>query len=420
MPVCITGMHRSGTSMVARLLNLCGLYLGPEDKMMPPKPDNPAGFWENIDFAILNEKILSQMGGRWHSPPPLTKEGWERGPAFNALKNEAIEVTRVFVDREPWGWKDPRTSLTLNFWNGLFPNLKLVICLRDPLAVASSLQKRNRLSEAYGLQLWLTYNERLLTTADSGQYVVTHYDAYFSNPKRESRRILEWLGWVVSEEVIDQACETVFLSLRHNQFTTQELLKKDIPSEVSSLYSDMCERANHICGSDCANEILTQMGEKINVEAQNAYEIAQGLINDSKDDEAIVALEKLLEVHPEHTLAHNDIGVLYFRRGDKERALKHFKSSLQLDPKNITARRNLADLYLNLGRIGEALQTYEEILSENAEDLESLLILGNLSYQVGRLEDAPVFYKKVLSIEPDNLAAKAALEALLNSEPMAS
>ena len=63
MPVCITGMHRSGTSMIARILNLCGLYLGPQDKMMPPKPDNPQGFWENIDLAVLNENILMHLGG---------------------------------------------------------------------------------------------------------------------------------------------------------------------------------------------------------------------------------------------------------------------------------------------------------------------------------------------------------------------
>ena len=36
MPLCVTGMHRSGTSMVARLLNVCGLDLGPEADLLPP------------------------------------------------------------------------------------------------------------------------------------------------------------------------------------------------------------------------------------------------------------------------------------------------------------------------------------------------------------------------------------------------
>ena len=35
MPICVAGMHRSGTSMVSRLLYQGGLYLGPDSEMMP-------------------------------------------------------------------------------------------------------------------------------------------------------------------------------------------------------------------------------------------------------------------------------------------------------------------------------------------------------------------------------------------------
>ena len=39
--VCIAGMHRTGTSMVARMLNLCGVYLGKEKDLIPSEKDNP-------------------------------------------------------------------------------------------------------------------------------------------------------------------------------------------------------------------------------------------------------------------------------------------------------------------------------------------------------------------------------------------
>ena len=45
-PICIAGAHRSGTSMVMRLLHECGLYLGAESDLMPAQADNPDGFWE--------------------------------------------------------------------------------------------------------------------------------------------------------------------------------------------------------------------------------------------------------------------------------------------------------------------------------------------------------------------------------------
>ena len=65
LPICIAGMHRSGTSMVARLLNLCGLYLGPESELSPPAPDNPEGYWENKHFVGINDRILAHLDAGW-------------------------------------------------------------------------------------------------------------------------------------------------------------------------------------------------------------------------------------------------------------------------------------------------------------------------------------------------------------------
>jgi len=68
MPICIAGMHRSGTSMVARLLRDCGLYLGPEEELgFDVRNGEP--HWENVRFVELNDEILNRLGGSWHNPP---------------------------------------------------------------------------------------------------------------------------------------------------------------------------------------------------------------------------------------------------------------------------------------------------------------------------------------------------------------
>ena len=54
MQVLITGMHRSGTSLVARLLAECGCFIGQPEDLMPPKPDNPEGFWELLAAFDIN------------------------------------------------------------------------------------------------------------------------------------------------------------------------------------------------------------------------------------------------------------------------------------------------------------------------------------------------------------------------------
>lgn len=42
--VCVIGMHRSGTSLVTRILNLLGVDLGPAEQLMAPYAvDNPKG-----------------------------------------------------------------------------------------------------------------------------------------------------------------------------------------------------------------------------------------------------------------------------------------------------------------------------------------------------------------------------------------
>ncbi len=106
MPVCIAGMHRSGTSMVARILNLLGVNIGPEDVVKRAGPDNEAGFWEDPQFVELNDELLAQAGGAWDDPPHID---W--GAArFDELRQRASCLIESFDPASPWGWKDPRNT----------------------------------------------------------------------------------------------------------------------------------------------------------------------------------------------------------------------------------------------------------------------------------------------------------------------
>src|SRR5215213_10338134 len=68
-PVAIVGMHRSGTSMVAKLLQQAGLNLGDEADLMPPADENPEGFYEHLQFVKLNDAVLNVAGAGWDCPP---------------------------------------------------------------------------------------------------------------------------------------------------------------------------------------------------------------------------------------------------------------------------------------------------------------------------------------------------------------
>ena len=131
VPICIAGMHRSGTSMVARLLQACGLFLGREEELGFDTNNGELHF-ENIPLVALNDQILSRLGGSWNNPPEFPT-GWEEMRQIEALTRQAKKLIRRLGMQNYWGWKDPRNSLTLPFWRRMVPDLRPVICLRNPL-----------------------------------------------------------------------------------------------------------------------------------------------------------------------------------------------------------------------------------------------------------------------------------------------
>ncbi len=243
MPICIAGMHRSGTSLIARLLNLCGVYLGQENELMPAGPANPEGYWENIYFSRINDSILERLEAGWDWPPEVAK-GWENDRRFEDLRLQAQELVARLNSHGLWGWKDPRNSVTLPFWQSIIPDLQVVLCVRNPLEVAESLSRRGSSSILFGLRLWQIYNQRLISDASRQVGVVTHYDAYFRDPRAELRRVLALLGMSASDEVIDAACTAVVPALRHGVRPPRDL--DCIPSDVLDLYLNLCAEGGQL------------------------------------------------------------------------------------------------------------------------------------------------------------------------------
>lgn len=115
-----------------------------------------------------------------------------------------------------WGWKDPRNCLTFAFWKRLVPDVKVVICIRNPLEVVHSLAKRQGFSLALSQGLWLTYYQTLLALVPPEERIVTYYESFFVDPKGELRRLLGWLGAPTDEEVVNRASAGTSPNLRHH------------------------------------------------------------------------------------------------------------------------------------------------------------------------------------------------------------
>jgi hypothetical protein len=241
MAICVAGMHRSGTSLVANLLRQCGLHLGHAEDLMPPAADNPDGYWENVRFVQFNDGLLEHLGGNWHSPPTLPP-GWQSWPLLGRFQEPGAELIRAVGTLEPWGWKDPRTSITLPFWRTLLPDLRAVICLRDPRQVALSLRRRGQFWPAFSMNLWLVYNRSALAALEPGRRVLTHFDTLCREPRSELRRLLDRLGLPVSDDLIEQALPTIKGHLRHDG-PSEELARLEVRPDVFDFYDEMYAEA---------------------------------------------------------------------------------------------------------------------------------------------------------------------------------
>jgi hypothetical protein len=192
--ICVLGMHRSGTSLVTRIVNLLGVELGiPADGLFTGE-DNVTGYWEHAGIVGINEQILARFGGCWEAPPQFPP-GWEYDPRLADLRCQARAIIEKFAGVKQWGWKDPRTCLTLPFWQALVTQpIAYVICMRSPLDVAASLEKRNGFAFEKSVGLWLAYMQSAIEHAALRPQLVVFYDDFLGDEERALRSLAQFLG----------------------------------------------------------------------------------------------------------------------------------------------------------------------------------------------------------------------------------
>ena len=221
-PVIVVGMHRSGTSATARVLNLLGLPTVPESDLMIPNHGNPDGYWESTTLSDFDDLLLSLEGASWSSPPPLPAAGEER--SLSEFKDAArTMIGRLFEDRTAWVWKDPRASLLLGLWRAAVPEATFVLVHRDPLDVASSLSRRDGLSRMHGLALWQRYVGSCLRGLTGAPVAVVAFEDLRTDPAASVRRLashLETLGVPVAWS--DSAWQSIRAAEPHKKATLTE------------------------------------------------------------------------------------------------------------------------------------------------------------------------------------------------------
>jgi hypothetical protein len=213
-PLIITGMHRSGTSLVTQWLYKCGLNVG--EDLMVANSGNEQGYFEDNDFVGLHETLLAledlpATGLTDRHLPPLSPE---RLLIISRLLNYKNDLNNQ------WGWKDPRTCLFLPVYRQLVPHARYIVVYRDYRVCVNSLIQRmlkdekarycnsgkryatqkwkwykrkrvlnsllHRHTEQF-LKVWIRYNEEILLhlqSLDTEQYRVLDYQSLLADDRQ--------------------------------------------------------------------------------------------------------------------------------------------------------------------------------------------------------------------------------------------
>lgn len=182
--VVITGMHRSGTSMVANTLYDLGVYMD-EKSLLPADPSNSKGYFEDQDIINFHNDLLLE-NGRY----PFLSKGIKSFRISSKLEYRADKIIEKYSKEKVWGFKDPRTSLFLDYWNRKLSGFELhyLFLYRDPFQVVDSLLRRNpdffSGREKLTIQSWLIYNKSICRFAEKKKsHLLINIQNFIENPQ---------------------------------------------------------------------------------------------------------------------------------------------------------------------------------------------------------------------------------------------
>ena len=182
MQVFILGMHRSGTSALARVLNLMGLYFGGENVSTGRSSENVKGFWERRDVRDLNDAVLAAAGGDWDVVSDLDLDGLP-SESKTGYVSAAGDIVLNLDAHRPWFVKEPRLCVLFPIWRHSLETPKVIHIHRNPLEVARSLHERNGIPNATGLALWEIYNIRALQASEGLPRHFLGYEELLERPE---------------------------------------------------------------------------------------------------------------------------------------------------------------------------------------------------------------------------------------------
>ena len=244
----IAGMHRSGTSLVASLLQSAGVDIG--ERLMGGGEGNKKGYFEDFDFVEFHGGVLRSQG--------ISKEGWTLQNNIQVQEQYIENAIKLIKQRnsskQVWGWKDPRNTLFLEFWDKLIPEANFVFVYRSPWEVLDSLYRRGNDGDEvfnknpnFAIKICINYNRTILEFYEKFEErcVLLPLDKIIANPQIITESIDKKLG--VRLGSIAELYDKSLLNRNISSSQRPSLIKQYFP-EALALYQELNVKGDIVDG----------------------------------------------------------------------------------------------------------------------------------------------------------------------------
>lgn len=106
---------------------------------------------------------------------------------------------------------------------------------------------------------------------------------------------------------------------------------------------------------------------------------------------------------PSSPNTHNNLGDVYGRNGDKEKAAQEFKKAIEIKPDYADAYHNLANTYQEMGKTSEAMENYQKAAYYNPNLWQSYQNIAAIYFGQGKYQESISYIQKALQINSKNL-----------------
>jgi len=256
--VVVLGMHRSGTSALAKALELFGVDLG--QNLTAPNEFNPKGYFEDNELVEINDRIFAKASNHWASIQFLEPANL-LGPRFQKEQNDAREFLKgKLAQGNPIGLKDPRLCKTLPLWQKIFVELEVrvgyLIAFRNPFEVAASLQGRDNFTIDYGLMLWGSYETNALRHTAGKSRLFVGFHQLLENSERELTRISEFLETTWNphaQSALEYEKKFLDSGLRHHQGNKKNDIESVALQALAVALDKACQKSDKQSLEDVEN-----------------------------------------------------------------------------------------------------------------------------------------------------------------------